>query len=696
MSIHRIGLCVMLLSLVSLATPAFAQGVGPDSFETLDGIDRYRNIARKSGRLVRGGTLRQVRWDDSAVYFRTGSDWFRIDLETMERQPLEDSEVPESSSGNASGTRRRGGGGVARGRQRNRENSPDGSMQAVCRNYNVVLIDEDRNEKQVTTEGDAKLRFGMADWVYGEELDQTTGMWWSPDSKYLAYYRFDESKVPDYYLTSGLTGLRTEVMTEGYPKPGDPNPVVGIDVLEVDTGRITSIDVGDEPEQYVYNIGFHDDGHGLILSRTNRHQNMLEVLLADPITGSSRVLLQENQSTWQKNRPMMRWLSDGKRYIWETEKDGHLHYELRHIDDGLLNTITTGEHADGRIVQLDEASGLMWYVSHSAENPLNAQLHRVGLDGTGQQRLTSENLHHDRFMIAPGGGHFTCRTQSIEQPPRSVLYDDSGNILAELAVSDLSEMEQMDLPMPEMIRFKAADGQTDLFGSLHKPSDFDPDKRYPLLVDVYGGPVFRFVDNTWRSVNPWCELGFVIVKLENRGLPGRSKAFEGATYLKLGQVDLDDQAAGVRHLLQTRPWLDPDRVGITGHSYGGYMSALALLRYPELFDTAVAGAPVTDWRNYDTIYTERYMRTPEENPDGYKEGSCTNHARNLVGNLLLVHGMVDDNVHPSNSWQLAARLQQRDIPFDMLFFPDSGHGIGSPAYRSRKWAYLQEHLGGPR
>jgi len=245
----------------------------------------------------------------------------------------------------------------------------------------------------------------------------------------------------------------------------------------------------------------------------------------------------------------------------------------------------------------------------------------------------------------------------------------------------------------ELFSFEAADGQT-CFGRIHYPSNFDPSRKWPVLVQVYGGPLSRAVRNRHQLSSANAEHGFVIVQIDNRGTTGRGKAFEGATHLKLGQVDLDDQARGVRTLAERHAWFDADRVGITGHSYGGYMAALALLRHPDTFHVAVATAPVTDWRQYDSVYTERYMGQPGDNEAGYDAGSCVKQAEHLRGRLLLVHGMMDDNVHPTNAWQLVEALQVRDIPFAMQFLPAANHGVRGKAVHSAKWSFLVEHLVG--
>ena len=688
-----IGIRILLAVFIS-ATPVFA--LGGDSFKDLPGAQNIRATQTAARSIGRGGRIGDVRFGDDAIFFLAG-DWYRFDLKTGERTSAESKDLPARVRAQSSRNRRRGGARPARGRQRTSEESPDGTMTAIHQDHNVILSGGEGMNIPVTVDGTEAFRFGTASWVYGEELDQSTAMWWSPDSSRLAFYAFDVSPTRDYYLLSGLTGLRTGVTKERYPKAGDPNPIAGLRVVDVASGDITTVDVGDDPEQYVYSVRWTPDGSELLFNRTNRHQDHLEVMAANPSTGETRVVVEERQDTWQRNRPEMRFLEDGNRFIWETEKSGWKQWELRDLDGTLVNPLTgtTEEFSNSAvesIVKLDEENGVLWYTMRSSETPLNDQLHRVNLDGSDERRMTGVDLNHSNFRISPDGKFVVASRESVEVPPETVVYDENATELGVLAKGDLSGLEKEGLRGGELIRFTAADGSTPLHAILHVPRNFDPTKKYPLLVDVYGGPESRGPQNRFTVANPYCELGFAIVKIENRGTLGRGKAFEGATHLKLGVPDLDDQAAGVQALIDMYPWIDGDNVGMTGHSYGGYMAALALVRHPEIFHAAVAGAPVTDFRNYDTIYTERYMRTPKENPSGYDAGSAVKMATKLKGDLMLVHGMEDDNVHPSNSFQMAHVLQSADIPFEMQIFPTSGHGIGSPAYRSSKWSFLQEHL----
>jgi len=661
-----------------------------DRFEKLPGYEQYQETRRAMRGMVEGGRVGEIVWreEGESVAYRLGDQWLRYDFATGETREVEESDVRKA---NGDDDRSRGRGRrVPRGRQAATEESPDGQWIAECEDWNLVIKAAEGDEAiEVTDDGHEDYKYATGSWVYGEELRQRTAMWWSPDSSEIAFYVFDERNVQDFYLTPKLTEVQNQLYVEAYPKPGAANPIVGVLIYDLESGETTRVDIGKDPDQYVYNVRWRPDGSELIFNRTNRHQNVLDVMAADPDTGETRTILTEKQDTWQRNSPMFRWLEDGERFIWESERTGWKHYELRHVDGTLINPLTSGSYPCNSIELVDEDAGWMYYTAYSAKNPLNIQLHRVRLDGSGEARLTEENLSHTRISIAPDHEHFIATAESIETPPKTVLYDTSDGQLATLAEADVSGMGER--PMPEMFTFKAADGKTDLYGVLFKPADFDPGKEYPLLIDVYGGPLSQSVRSRFIPANPYCEFGFLIAKIDNRGTENRGKAFESATYLKLGTVDLADQVAGVKHLAK-RSYVDGDRVGITGHSYGGYMAALAILKHPDVFHVAVAGASVTDWRNYDTIYTERFMRTPQENAEGYDAGSCMTYADQLEGDLLLLHGMVDDNVHPTNVWQLVHALQEARKPFEMMFFPTSGHGIRSPSINPIKWEFLYEHL----
>ncbi|MEM7229910.1 MAG: DPP IV N-terminal domain-containing protein [Planctomycetota bacterium] len=645
-------------------------------------VDLLRNQMRAFNA---GGRVSDIYWspDGNVVSYTVGSERFRLDLATMNRDAIDTSEDrPEAGD---DGPRRRR---PARGRQRAEELSPDGLFTAICRDYNVVIRNnESRDEMIVTTDGTTKLRYGMASWVYGEELDQTDAMFWSPDSSRLAFYQFDESGVQDFYLLGNITTNRTTVLREGYPKPGEANPVASLRIFDVASERLISVDTALDDDHYVYNVRFTPNGDALMFSRTNRHQNVLEIMVAEPSTGDSRIVLTERQDTWQNNRPLMRFLDDGERFIWETEKSGWSHYELRHLDGRLINPLTTGHHPVDAIVEVDEAAGWLYYTAYSDSNPLNRQLHRVRLDGTGQQRLTQESAHHTA-RLSPDRQWFITTYETVNSPPETALYGINGERAETLTAGDDSALESMSATPAEAFTCLAADGTTVLHGILYYPPSFDASKQYPLVMSVYGGPGVNVVRNRYNPVRAETALGCFMAMVDNRGTPNRGKAFESATYLQLGVIDLDDQVAAVREL-SARPYIDSDRVGIVGHSYGGYMAALAMVRYPDVFAAGVARAPVTDWRQYDTIYTERYMRTPQENESGYDAGSAIKHVKNLTGELLLMHGLQDDNVHPTNAWQFIDALDRAGKPYESRFLPRAGHSFGHRRYH---WSFLHRHL----
>ncbi len=676
--------------------PASVQAVARADLTPEERVDR---ISGAMNRLVRGGRATSIVWseDGSSVAFNCGRDRYRYEFATKALSPAPEESEPAGNDGPRGADR---GAARLRGRQRERTTSPDGKWVAVCENWNIIIESaseptdsSDRKPLHLTTNGDRKFSYGKAGWVYGEELDQDDAMWWSPDSSMLAFYECDERNIPDHFIASGLLDPHTQEMVASYPKPGEPNPVMNLLVYDVAAKSMTRVDppTPSEGEWYTYDIRWSPDGKQLLFNRTNRRQDVLNVVAADPATGKTRIVVTEKQETWQSNAPTMKFLEDGVRFIWETEKNGWKNYELRNLDGSLIATLTSNQYPVAGITRIDEKNGVLYYTAFSEPScPLNAQLHRVNLDGSGEKRLTADPLNHTTIELSPDAKWFIATSEAVDAMPTTSLYSGEGGIVKTLCESDRTSFDDWELPMPELFKFKADDGQTDVFGVLYRPSDFDPTKKYPLVIDAYGGPESQGVRNRFTAANPSCEYGFLIAKIDNRGTINRGKAFESATYLRLGEKDLQDQVDGVKYLAQ-RPYVDASRVGIFGHSYGGYMSALAILQYPDVFQVAVAGAPVTDWRNYDSIYTERYMRTPIENADGYDVGSCLKYAEQLRGHLLIVHGMLDDNVHANNTWQLVDLLQKADKPFDMMLYPTYNHGVRGN-YNSVRWRYLREHL----
>jgi dipeptidyl-peptidase-4 len=677
---------------------------------TLADVPGYQNYlqAKRNRNANRArGVVDNVRWakDGSCVVFDAANGRQQLDFRTGQiRKAGNIATVPSLEGDTYQKSQERPA--VPRAQQHRSERSPDGTMTAVYKDFNVWIRDQKNLKlRPITNQGTDRLRYGTGCWVYGEELEQDTAMWWSPDGRKLAFYEIDERGMRDYVLTVDNTQRYTRTQSVRYPKSGDQNPQVHLLIYDLDSLSTMRVSTGTPGFEYIYNVRFSPQGDDLLFTRSNRMQNRLEIVAADVATGKTRVVVVETQPTFQAFKPAMRMVDRSGQFIWETERTGWKNFELRSLDQQ-QQRVPLSEFSDfpcDEILWIDRKAGLMYYSAFSDDsNPYNRQLHRCLLDGTGRHRITTAELNHSDFLVSPDHRWVIAVGQRFDRSPVTILYP--ANTKADTASTPQVGARPLfggakltpDGPPTaasmhnEIFQFTANDGATAIYGTLQKPSDFDPSKSYPLLVDVYGGPQSEGISNRFAATNPVCELGFLVAKIGNRGTINRGKAFESATYLNLGGVDLDDQVAGVTHLAK-RSYIDRRNVGIFGHSYGGYLSALAVLKYPDIFKAAVAGAPVTDWKNYDTIYTERYMQTPSENPDGYRRSSCLTYADSLTGKLLLVHGLIDDNVHPANTWQLVDALQRNDQRFDLMVYPNFKHGIGS-TYSSLRLEYFCRHL----
>jgi dipeptidyl-peptidase-4 len=681
---------IVLLGILPLAIEA------QDRLKTMPGYEQYQKMSSEIPRSVKLGAL-SVTWknDGKALEYQKDGIIYRYDIAEHKAQEIgkgkADAEGPQGRFGQGRGQRggnRGGGGGVPRGRQTASATSPDGKLKAFYRDRNLWLSDaKGGNELPLTTDGDEKsrIKYGTASWVYGEELRQRSAMWWSPDSKKIAYYRFDESQVPDYYLQLGQTAVQSKMDIEPYPKAGAPNPVVDLFLYTLDTKNTVRVEVRDGKPfdneaigHYVYDVTWSPDGQDLLFYRTNRRQNIMEFVACNPDTGKCRVIVREEWlPSWVTNSPPLRYLKDKKRFLWTSERTGWKNFYLYDLSGQQLATLTNHTFEVANVVRVDEDAGWLYYLAHSGDNPIKLQLHRVGLDGAGDQRLTDPAFHHT-VDVAPDGKYFLDIAQAHDSPPVTRLLDAEGQVVEELAKSNLTQFDKLGLQRVELITYKAADGETDLHGLLHRPSTFDPNKKYPLVVTVYAGPGTNAARETFTLPHALTEYGFLVASFDARSAGGRGKRFLDAIYMKLGVTEIDDQAAGVKSLWD-RPYVDKNRVGIFGTSYGGTASILCLLRHPEVFQAACASSPVTDWRNYDSIYTERYMWLPQENKTGYDAGSAMTYADKLKGRLMLFYGTADNNVHPNNTMQLIRALQRAGKSFEVQVGPDQGHsGISQP------------------
>jgi dipeptidyl-peptidase 4 len=678
-------LLASVAALAACATLRPAIGGAQDVLTSLPGYGQYERMLPQLETAVSSGALNVV-WAADGRSFEYVRDGKRYRYDVAARAVRE---LGEATTGGASGRfggrgGRGRGAGPARGRQFTEQTAPDSAHVAFFKDDNLWVRDADGGHAiGVTTDGSAarRIKYGTASWVYGEELGQRTAFWWSPDGKKLAYYRFDESRVPDYYLQMAQTTLYDSVNTEAYPKPGVPNPTVDLFVYDLASGKTTRLDVRDgRPFEndvvgyYVYNVNWSPDGGELTLNRTNRRQNVMEFTGCNPDTGACHAIVRESWPTgWVQNHPYMRYLADGHRFIWESERTGFRNYYLYDLNGTLLATLTHHAFETAGVLDVDERAGLLYYMARDGDNFMKLQLHRVHLDGTGDARLTDPAFNH-RVALSPDRRFFVDVAETHEVPPTTRLMATDGTLVAALATSDMSHYRTLGLTPAEMFTYKAADGVTTLHGMISFPSNFDPKRTYPVLVSVYGGPASgsNTARETFVTPNPLTEFGFLVVNLDSRAAPGMGKRQLDAIYLKLGQTEMDDMAEGVK-ALWGRPYVDSAHVGIYGTSYGGYTSLMELVRHPEVFAAASAASPPTDWRNYDTIYTERYMWIPQENEQGYDLGSAMHYVDQMKGRLLIYYGSADNNVHPTNSMEMIRTLQRAGKSFEVQVGPDMGH-----------------------
>ncbi|OGX87980.1 S9 family peptidase [Hymenobacter glacialis] len=564
--------------------------------------------------------------------------------------------------------------------------SPDGQRVAFTRDNNVYVTDlATMKETAVTTNGvKNNLINGSADWVYEEEFGFAQGFFWSPDSKQLAYYTFDESQVPEYDMQEWV-GLYPKENRFKYPKAGEKNSVVSVSTYDMASGRTTKMDVGPEPDQYIPRVMWTTAPNLLSIQRLNRLQNKLEILHADANTGKTKVVLTDTNAAYVEINDDLNYLAGGKQFVFTSEKDGYQHLYLHDMNGKQVRQLTKGNWEISQINGFDPKTGFVYFTSTEG-SALQRHLYRVNLKGGGKQRISEVGSGIDVVNMSPDTKYFLNVHSSAGVPAVTSLREGATGKLVK-TLEDNARLKQIlaqyDLGKLEFMTIKTSEG-VDLNAYMIKPANFDPAKKYPVLMHVYGGPSFgssssqTVLDNYGGGNYLWHQMlaqqGYLVVSVENRGTSGRGSAFRKATYANLGKLETIDQAEGAKYLA-TLPFVDKSRIGIWGWSYGGYMSSLAMTKNADLFKMGIAVAPVTNWRYYDTVYTERYLKTPQENPAGYDENSPVQFAQNLKGKFLLVHGTGDDNVHFQNSIAFVDALIKANKDYQTLYYPNRNHGI---------------------
>ena len=545
--------------------------------------------------------------------------------------------------------------------------SPDGKKIAFIRDNNLFVADLGGRERQLTTDGSAQILNGKLDYVYQEEVygrGVWKGYWWSPDSSRIAFLQLDERPVPEFTIVDHIP-YRLALNVYAYPKAGDPNPRVKLLVTPVSGGAVTTVD----NERYsageflIVNVAWHDET--LTYQVQNREQTWLDLVLASA-DGTSRAVIHETTKAWVDPIANPVWREDGT-FLWQSERSGFRHIYHYKADGSLIRQVTNGEW---EVRELHGADGSSIYFSGTERSPIGQDVYRVKLDGSGLQRLSAEAGTHIA-TFSPSMQHYADKWSDLRTPDQVRVYRADGKVASVVDENKVAALAAYDLPRAELLQVKTRDGFT-MEAMIIKPPNFDPTKKYPALASVYGGPASAATSERFVLPSTNTEYGFLVLSLDSRAVPGMGKRTLDQIYLKLGQVEMDDMAEGVK-ALWNRPYFDRTRVGIHGSSYGGYSSAMEILRHPEVFAAASAASPPTDWRNYDSIYTERYMWIPEENKDGYDTGAAMTYANNLKGRLLIYYGTADNNVHPSNTLQLIKALQEAGKSIDVQVGPDLGH-----------------------
>jgi dipeptidyl-peptidase-4 len=565
--------------------------------------------------------------------------------------------------------------------------SPAGGHVAYVRDQNLYSYDiAAKQEKALTSDGGGVIKNGMAEFIAQEEMDRSTGYWWAPDGKHIAFARIDETPIK---VTERFEIAADNVATfaQRYPTTGGPNVLVRLGVIDIESNAVTWIDLGQEQDIYLARVNWLPDGKTLAIQRESRDQRKLDLLFADIDSGNTRIVLTETSNTWIDLNDELSFLKNSPEFIWASSRDGYTHLYLYDYQGQLIRQLTAGKWVvdDFRrraITGIDEKNRMVYFTA-TEKSPTERHLYSTSLDTTDPhqvRRITQSDGVH-AVAMSPDTRFYIDNFSSNTQPPQVSLHAKDGALMAWLLENRL-DAKHPDAPyladnsIPQVGTLTAADGQT-LYYQVFKPLHFDPSKRYPAIVDVYGGPGVQRVLNNWQGssyTQILTRAGYVVFTLDNRGSANRGTAFQAPIHRKMGEVEVADQVQGARWL-GSQSFVDPARIGVWGWSYGGYMTLNLMFKAPDVFRAGVSGAPVTDFALYDTHYTERYLDRPQDNPAGYAASSVLPYAKDLKGSLLIMHGMADDNVLFLNSTKLFRKLQDLNKPFDVMVYPGAKHGL---------------------
>ena len=582
--------------------------------------------------------------------------------------------------------------------------SPDGKYVAFTKNNDLYTIEiNSKKVNRLTNDGSKLILNGYASWVYMEEIlgrsSQYRSYWWSPDSKKIAFFRSDDTKVPLFVITNAK-GLHGEVEYTHYPKVGDPNPSVKIGIISPNGGAAVWTNINEKQDQYFGMPYWKPDGSSLLVQWMPRSQDQLKIYEVNLKTGNIKEFYSEQQKTWIKltdDGERISFLQNGKGFILSSDKTGWKHLYYYDMNGKLINQITTGNFTVNKIEFIDEANQLVYFSAKGKENTARIDYYSVSMDGTNLKRLSFGDYNHSLVSLSPTASFFITTYSNSATPEKMVLFNNQGKIIKVLGDSKAVGFDDISIAKTDVLRVKSDDGLFDLPMKVTWPINMDPTKKYPVLISIYGGPDAGTCWDSWTltGAQQWyAKEGLIQVVMDHRASGHFGKVGVNYMHRDLGHWELVDYATMVKWLIANKQ-ADPTKICIAGFSYGGYIGSLALTKWAEVFTHALVGGPVTDWTLYDSHYTERFMDLPSENPEGYKTGNVMNYVDKYKGVMQIVHGEIDDNVHMQNSLQLISKLQDAKKDFEMMVYPGGRHGWpGNKAmhFQNLKTQFIYKHL----
>jgi dipeptidyl-peptidase 4 len=569
--------------------------------------------------------------------------------------------------------------------------SPDGQKVGYVKEHNIYVTDlETGEEKAITKDGTANILNGEFDWVYEEEFSIADAWRWSPDGKKIAFWRMDQTRVKEFYLIDE-SGIYNKVSSLKYPKTGEQNSIVQIGIADIESETISWMDIGSGDDFYIPRIFWTNSSDILAILKLNRHQNYVELLFADSESGNSKVIIEDKNSTWVDVKQDIMFLKDSDQIIMTSERSNFNHAYLYDYSGNLINQITTGDWEISSLSGVDEKNRLLYFIGKK-ESPIEQHLYRINLSGKNLQNISQDTGWHEA-NYSPTIKNFIHFFSDVETPTKIALRNSDGSLVRMLEENKIENVEDYNLIFPEFIKVYTSDGSV-LNAYIMKPENYEEDKKYPVIVFGYGGPGSQTVVNRWGSGsqsyhvqqrllwhNHMLQQGYIIFCVDNRGTGGRGKLFKNFAYGDISKWAVNDHVEAAEYL-STLSYIDKNRIGFWGWSGGGYLALMLMTKGAPHFKAAVSVAPVSDFRLYDAIWTERYMGLLNENIEGYESASAFTYADKLVGNLLIIHGTTDDNVHYQNTLQMASSLQQYGKQFDLMIYPNKNHRIdgGSTQY----------------